>query len=198
MPIDLILHTPGGLVLATHQIASALRNHPAKVTVIVPHYAMSGGMLLALAADEILLDDNAVMGPVDPQVGGYPALSLLKLVAEKNTADVEDEMFVLADVARTALAQTQAFIETLVADRMAPGQVKELITSLTGGRWTHDYPITAADVRALGLDVRDQLPGHVYALMDLYLQPRQVRLAVQYLPVPSTDRGEPVTGRIRR
>ncbi|MGL5807505.1 MAG: SDH family Clp fold serine proteinase, partial [Xenococcaceae cyanobacterium] len=67
--IDLILHTPGGLVLATEQIARALIRHPAKVTVFVPHYAMSGGTMLALAADEIIMDANAVLGPVDPQLG---------------------------------------------------------------------------------------------------------------------------------
>src|SRR4051812_28669930 len=53
VPVDLILHTPGGLVLAAGQIAQALHKHPAKVTVFVPHYAMSGGTLIALAADEI-------------------------------------------------------------------------------------------------------------------------------------------------
>ena len=42
VPIDLILHTPGGLVLASKQIAEALQKHPARVTVMVPHYAMSG------------------------------------------------------------------------------------------------------------------------------------------------------------
>src|SRR3989338_543473 len=79
MPIDLILHTPGGLVLATQQIANALRNHPARVTVIIPHHAMSGGTLLALAAGEILMDANAVLGPVDPQVGEDPAVSLIRV-----------------------------------------------------------------------------------------------------------------------
>ena len=53
VPIDLILHTPGGLVLAAMQIARAVEAHPAKVTVYVPVYAMSGGTLIALAADEI-------------------------------------------------------------------------------------------------------------------------------------------------
>src|SRR5256885_13385299 len=52
VPIDLVLHTPGGLVLAAEQIAHAIGRHKAKVTVIVPHYAMSGGTLIALAADE--------------------------------------------------------------------------------------------------------------------------------------------------
>src|SRR5262249_46915496 len=45
MPIDLVLHTPGGLVLAAMQIARAVEAHKAKVTVYVPVYAMSGGTL---------------------------------------------------------------------------------------------------------------------------------------------------------
>ena len=68
-PIDLILHTPGGLVLAAEQIARALVEHKGKITVFVPHYAMSGGTLIALAADEIVIDSNAVLGQVDPQIG---------------------------------------------------------------------------------------------------------------------------------
>ncbi|WAH44458.1 ATP-dependent Clp protease proteolytic subunit [Alicyclobacillus fastidiosus] len=59
MPIDLILHTPGGIVLASEQIAHALSHHPSKVTVFVPHYAMSGGTMIALSADEIVVDENA-------------------------------------------------------------------------------------------------------------------------------------------
>jgi ClpP class serine protease len=53
--------------LAAEQIAHALARHPAKITVLVPHYAMSGGTLISLTADEIVMDDNAVLGPVDPQ-----------------------------------------------------------------------------------------------------------------------------------
>ena len=52
--IVMILHTPGGLVLAASQIAQALRDHDGKVTAVVPHYAMSGGTLIALGADEIV------------------------------------------------------------------------------------------------------------------------------------------------
>lgn len=83
MPIDLIIHTPGGLVLAAEQIANALRKHKGKVTVFVPHYAMSGGTLIALAADEIVMDENAVLGPIDPQLGQYPAASILSVVEKK-------------------------------------------------------------------------------------------------------------------
>jgi ClpP class serine protease len=195
MPIDLILHTPGGLVLATQQIASALRKHQARVTVIVPHYAMSGGTLLALAADEVLMDDNAVMGPVDPQVGEYPAVSLLKVIGEKDKNELDDRTLILADVARTALVQIQAFIADLVRERMTPEQTKELIASLTEGRWTHDYPITFAQARTLGIPVSAEVPPVVYALMDLYPQPRGARPSVQFVPVPYRREPEPTAQR---
>src|SRR5262249_35897827 len=65
MPIDLVLHTPGGLVLAAMQIARAVEAHKAKVTVYVPVYAMSGGTLIALAADEIALGEFSVLGHAD-------------------------------------------------------------------------------------------------------------------------------------
>jgi ClpP class serine protease len=184
MPIDLVLHTPGGLVLATQQIASALAKHPAKVTVIVPHHAMSGGTLLALAADEIVMDDNAVLGPVDPQVGEYPAVSLIRVIGEKDKNELDDKTLILADVARTVLAQIQQFIGELVRDRMSPEGAKELIAALTEGRWTHDYPITVSQAKALGLTVQTEMPAEVYTLMDLYPQPRQTRPAVQFVPVP--------------
>src|ERR1700688_2312105 len=65
VPLDLVLHTPGGLVLAALQIARAISNHKARVTVFVPHYAMSGGTLIALAADEIVMTRHSAIGPID-------------------------------------------------------------------------------------------------------------------------------------
>src|ERR1700720_1780783 len=59
VPLDLVLHTPGGLVLAALQIAKAVRENKGKATIFVPHYAMSGGTLIALAADEIGMCDNS-------------------------------------------------------------------------------------------------------------------------------------------
>ena len=109
-PIDLILHTPGGLVLAAEQIAHALAEHKGKVTVFVPHYAMSGGTLIALTADELVMDPNAVLGPVDPQIGDMPAASIVKLLELKPGAQISDEMLILADVAAKARVQVASFV----------------------------------------------------------------------------------------
>src|SRR4029453_2108136 len=112
-PIDMILHTPGGLVLAAEQIAKALVEHKGKVTVFVPHYAMSGGTLLALAEDEIVMDANAVLGPVDPQIGDMPAASILQVLKLKQANRIKDETLVLADMAAKSRLKGGGFVAGL-------------------------------------------------------------------------------------
>lgn len=141
-PIDIILHTPGGLVLASEQIARALLERKAKVTAFVPHYAMSGGTLIALAAHEIVMDSNAVLGPVDPQIGSLPAASIVR-AADLKGARAEDQLLVLADMARKSRAQVGAFVARLLEKHMGAEQAQKLAITLSEGRWTHDYGITA-------------------------------------------------------
>jgi len=189
VPIDLILHTPGGLVLATEQIARALVRHRGKVTVFVPHYAMSGGTMLAMAADEILMDENAVLGPVDPQLGNVAAASVLKVLEQKPISEIDDQTIVTADVARKALVQVQKFVRDLLNDnypnpKIKPENIDKIIEALTTGQVTHDYPITVEEATAIGLPVTVGLPPEIYALMDLYPQPMTGRPSVQYIPLP--------------
>jgi len=185
LPLDLILHTPGGLVLAAEQIAQALIRHRAKVTVFVPHYAMSGGTLLALAADEIVLDRNAVLGPVDPQIGQYPAASILKVLERKNVNDIDDETVILADIAGKAMGQVKDTVrEILEGNGVESEEALRIAETLASGRWTHDYPISLEEVRKLGLPAHDDMPQEVYALMDLYPQAGGRRPSVQYVPTP--------------
>ena len=188
-PIDMILHTPGGLVLATEQIARALIRHKAKVTVFVPHYAMSGGTMLALAADEIVMDANAVLGPVDPQLGNMAAASVLKVVEQKPIDKIDDQTLIMADLSRKAIAQVQRFVRTLLNDdipqpKINPENVEKIIEFLTTGQVTHDYPVTVEEATSLGLPVTVGLPSEIYNLMELYPQPQGGRPSVQYIPLP--------------
>lgn len=184
VPIDLVLHTPGGLVLAAEQIAEALLKHPAKVTVFVPHYAMSGGTLIALAADEIVMDENAVLGPVDPQLGQYPAASVVKVLEQKPIGEIDDRTLILADVARKALSQVKATIKGLLKKHLEEPRAEEVAEILSQGTWTHDYPISVEEARALGLKVSTEMPLEVYELMEMYPQPRGGKPSVQYVPLP--------------
>ena len=181
-PIDLIIHTPGGLVLAAGQIAHALRRHRAKVTVFVPHYAMSGGTLLALAADEIVMDPNAVLGPVDPQLGQQPAASVLKVLEAKKPENIDDETLILADVSRKAIMQVHRTVQDLLSERMSAEQASALAEKLSTGVWTHDYPITSEEGKSLGLPISTEVPQEVYDFMRLFPQPTRTRPAVEYVP----------------
>ena len=188
MPIDLVLHTPGGLVLASDQIAYALKRHPGRVTVMVPHYAMSGGTLVALAADEILMDRDAVLGPVDPQLGGlphgfWPAASILAALEALNP-NRNDQTLILGDMARKAIDQVHDTVRELLLEAHGADDAERLATLLSHGRWTHDFPIRFDYAAEIGLPVSDQVPEAVYALMALYPQRGQRRPSVEYVPVP--------------
>jgi ClpP class serine protease len=191
MPLDLILHTPGGLVVAASQIAKAIKRHPAKTTVFVPHYAMSGGTLIALAANEIVMDANAVLGPIDPQLGDFPAASVLKVVETKPIDKIDDMTLVLADQSRKAIAQVEALAQELLSGKMPAEKAREVAHRLASGTWTHDFPITAETAKDLiGLPISTAMPGEVFQLISLYPQAHEGQPSVFYLPGPRYKKGE--------
>jgi len=189
MPIDIILHTPGGLALAATQIALALKNHPARTSVIIPHYAMSGGTLIALAVDEIIMDPNAALGPVDPQLGdqtgAYPATSILKVVERKKIDEIDDKTLILAEEARKAVEQMKALLRRIVCSDCDEDTVNRIIEEMVSGKYTHDHPFLAEDVKALlGDRVRTDVPQEVYELMALYrMDISRRRPGVEYVPM---------------
>jgi ClpP class serine protease len=179
-PIDLILHTPGGLALPSLQIARALSRHSGSVTAFVPHYAMSGGTLIALAAGKIVMSEHAVLGPIDPQVGGYPAASITRAVALKEAKDIEDDTLILADQAEMAVNQLRRAVITILEPRLRSDLAEYIGVSLSEGQWTHDYPITPGEAAGLGLPVSTDMPAAVLDMMALYPQPTRRTPSVEY------------------
>jgi len=186
IPIDIVLHTPGGLALAAEQIAHAICRRKGKVTVYVPHYAMSGGTLIALAADEIVMDPNAVLGSLDPQLGQHPAASIVRAVDWKaeHHQDVDDETLILADVARKAMVQLRDCVRGILLERFAPEKADELASIFTRGEWTHDHPLDVETLRRIGLPINTDMPAEIEDYMRLFPQPATGRPSVQYVPVP--------------
>lgn len=195
VPIDLVVHTPGGLVLAASQIAHALKKHPAKVTVFVPHYAMSGGTLIALAADEIVMDENAVLGPVDPQLGQEPAASILRVLEQKEKNEIDDATLIHADMAEKALRQVRQCVTWILEERVGRDRAAALAETLSQGTWTHDYPITFEEAKDMGLSVSPAMPDEIHEFMSLFPQPARQRPSVEYVPLPYRTRpGAPSRG----
>jgi ClpP class serine protease len=186
VPIDIVLHTPGGLALAAEQIAHAICRRTSKVTVYVPHYAMSGGTLIALAADEIVMDPNAVLGSLDPQLGQHPAASIVRAVDWKieHKLEIDDETLILADVARKATVQLRDCVRGVLSERLAPEKADELASIFTRGEWTHDHPLDVETLRRIGLPINTDMPLEIEEYMRLFPQPPMGRPSVQYVPLP--------------
>src|SRR2546425_7570325 len=172
VPIDIVLHTPGGLALAAEQIAHAICRRRAKVTVYVPHYAMSGGTLIALAADEIVMDPNAVLGSLDPQLGQHPAASIVKAVEWKteHKQEIDDDTLILADVAKKAMLQLRDCVRGVLTERFAPEKAEELASIFTRGEWTHDHPLDVESLRRIGLPINTDMPAEIEEDMRLFPQ----------------------------
>ncbi len=181
-PLDIILHTPGGMVIAATQIARAVKAHPGKVTVFVPHFAMSGGTLIALAADEIRMSPHATLGPVDPQLGNQPAASLVKVLKDKPIKDIDDQTLINADMGEKAIAQVQRTAALLLKGTLPDDKAQDVARMLSEGRWTHDYPIFADEALDMGLPVKTEMPAEVLDMMTLYAQATQRSPSVEYLP----------------
>jgi ClpP class serine protease len=175
--------------MASQQIAAALADHEGRVTAVVPHYAMSGATLIALAADEIVLDRHAALGPVDPRLGECPAASIVEAV--DRPGDHEDKTLIMADVGRKALAQVEVFVARLRERRLPRDRAREAAHVLATGVWTHDHRLQVPELTALGLPLRVGVPVLERDLVTLYPQPRCRTPAVEYVagpPGPSLPR----------
>ena len=82
---------------------------------------MSGGALIAILADELVMDPNAVLGPVDPQLGSaqsaFPAASIVRALAQPNP-NRDDQTLILGDVAEKALHQVRMTVKRLLLEHM--------------------------------------------------------------------------------
>jgi len=128
---------------------------------------MSGCTLIALAADEIIMDQDVALGPLDLQiqVGGAvcPAPSIIKVAKVKGN-NTRDDMLVLADIAENAISEIQSLIVKLLEDKLGRDEALEVAKELIEGKYIHDYPITVEEVKKFGLNVKTEIPPLVAVL----------------------------------
>jgi ClpP class serine protease len=153
---------------------------------------MSGGTLMALAADEVVMDANAVLGPVDPQIPAgfglaYPAASIVEALKKKNP-NRDDRTLILGDVARKAISQVEDAAYELLEPRLGKAKARRISGKLVHGGWTHDKPITPALAKKMGLPVSTDLPDDFHRLLELYPQPTRRMATVEYIPGTESEK----------
>lgn len=131
----LLLHSTGGDVGSAYLISQLCREHAKdRFSVVIPRRAKSAATLLACGADQIHLGSMSELGPIDPQIGGYPALGLGN--ALRHIAELVAEFPDSADMFASYLAHTIPPIDLGYYERVAESAVQyaeRLLRSRTMG-----------------------------------------------------------------
>ncbi len=65
--VDVFVESPGGSAEATEAIVRLLRHKFTDIRFIIPNVAKSAATMMAMSANQLVLDDPSELGPIDPQ-----------------------------------------------------------------------------------------------------------------------------------
>ncbi|WP_323762252.1 SDH family Clp fold serine proteinase [Maricaulis sp.] len=190
--IIVVLHTLGGYARPAHMISLALKQHLAKarakghynpkrepqVIAYVPYVAMSGGTMIALAADKIVMDPTASLGPIDTIYGGFPTEAYKELLAQKGPLATQDVLVMLAHEAEKYDRYAGKVARDIVnpVHRVDEKVEHHIADTLSAGTLSHSQAITPEDAKALGMNVKTKIPDLIYGLVDARIRMIHTRL----------------------
>ena len=169
----LLVNSPGGLVQSSYKVARALRKTFKEIIVFVPHIAASGGTLLALTGNKIVMGMMSQLSPLDPQAkiegGAVSANSVVdahqfvtRLFDDLSVEDAPYSYKALADKcdgvdirdALASLSLMEEYIREILEDcGYSKEECKKLSHSIVRGFKTHDEVINIDKAKKLGLNV---------------------------------------------
>lgn len=89
--LDLILHTPGGELVATEAIVNYLKQiFGNDIRAIIPQIAMSAGTMIALSCKSIVMGKHSSIGPIDPSIGSMSVYHIIKQFEDAKREIIED------------------------------------------------------------------------------------------------------------
>lgn len=153
--VDLLIHTPGGIVDAVEKIVTVLRQRTDSYRVIVPSCAKSGGTVIALSASKIVLGINSELGPIDPQL----SLPDFGLVPAEFIRDDDTQPKLLRKIAETSVKRANMLAEKYLKDGMLKTKtkaeiksvVKKISSAISYG--SHGAVIDYSEAESIGLSV---------------------------------------------
>ncbi len=180
--LDLILHTPGGMVGATEALVHYLRAiYGTDIRAFVPDLAMSSGTVIACACKEIFMGKHSTLGPIDPQMmipqiaGAIPAHAVIEEFerAYKEIKKDQSKILVWQPIlnkyppaflvqCRKSIEMTNEMVTEWLCTGMfenqenAKAKSEEVVEQLTDYRSlkSHSRPLPPMRCRELGLNIR--------------------------------------------
>jgi hypothetical protein len=170
-PLDIVLHTPGGVSFHGWQIARALKAHRGRKTVFVPYFAWSAGTIIALAADEIVMSDHAALGPIYTQYNNVPVSAWISVLKQKPRKKIDDLTLFLAERSARLMRDDHAKARELMKGVYAPRVAERIVRTLNDGTLTHGYPVTFQAARKLGPKVTNAMPDEPVQIVHEFRDP---------------------------
>ena len=116
-PLWLLVQSPGGQIPPSYMMARRLRESFSEMIAFVPHVAYSGGTLIALAANEVVMGEFSRLGPLDPQVGYSPNVDSWMMVSALSMQRAFDTLSV--DL-RTTAREEVGYPQQVLAEKLDP------------------------------------------------------------------------------
>lgn len=219
-----LINSPGGGHQSSFQVARCLRSKFDQITAYVPQSALSGGTIITLAADEVVMGPSSILGPIDPviQFDGE-SISALKVdqAFESLQEQFQEEQLKEIEVpfpydtasqnltmervrdARGKLTTMVKIAQDLLSKGMladkSEDQVVETASSLVYSFPDHSYPITRETAEQIGLEVRySEEMTDVWKFMkewlELYVADASDKHIIRYHSVSGEDQSEELLG----
>lgn len=191
--LDILIESPGGIVDASHRIVQIIRQKFTDVRFIIAGSAYSAATMISLSGNSILMDEAASLGPIDPQINGIPARSILngfesvrQLLKSEGPSSLPAYLPLLQkydlhifEICKDAEERGKQLVENWLKSYMFAGEtgteakIKEIVTFFAdyNTHKSHARPIFLDDAKKIGIKVdalstnRD-LKQHVW---DLFL-----------------------------
>tara|TARA_R110000868_G_scaffold53249_1_gene167323 strand:+ start:21887 stop:22933 length:1047 start_codon:yes stop_codon:yes gene_type:complete len=200
--IVVVLHTLGGYARPAHMISLALREHIRKakdynplrdphVVAYVPYVAMSGGTMIALAADKVVLDPTASLGPIDTIYGGFPTETYRDLLEKKGPLATQDVLVMLAHEAEKYDVYANKVARQIVNPAHKPNGDKDdhtLADYLSAGTLSHSQAVTPKDAKDRGMNISTKIPSTIYGLVDARIRMIHTRLEFEERRLTQPDK----------
>lgn len=153
--IDLMIHTLGGYVDAVDKFISVLRVSRCEYRVIIPSFAKSGGTLLALASEKIMMGVNSELGPIGPQI----TISDLGMVPAQFVQTDMSQPATYRKIAKAMFKRAQTLATKYLREGMLKGssaaEIGRVVRNLSSatGYGSHGAVIDYPEACDLGLSV---------------------------------------------
>ncbi len=199
--IVIVLHTLGGYARPAHMIALAIKEHLRKtkhnskrdphVVAYVPYVAMSGGAMIALAAEKVAMDATASLGPIDTIYGGFPTETYRDLLEQKGPLATQDVLVMLAHEAEKYDRYADRIAREIIHDNhKAEDRDPDFLADyLSSGKLSHSEAISPAGAKELGVNVTTKIPPEIYGLVDARIRMIHTRLEYEERHAANPDAG---------